>query len=414
MKTLFGYFPILLPAVLLVPGCMIHSHNVQGAKSSGSSSGDARVEGEGESTAVRSETPDCTIPEGFSFAQFGPALPQVVASSTIETNRADATLIVDKDGGAYVKFNMELKNAGSAADTAMVGYAWRKRMIGKQEAQTRIDFKAGEVKTCYKKSDQHIQQPFENEVHYVEVTIDPGASTNVVGGYKVVIARADKPETLFGFHDRFSRNWKNWDWPYTKAPQYKSVAADLTPFHGTFLTAPAAESRIILRNRDELNWTRTMSHEQYVTRLRTPGAHAWNLTADQIPVHVEFEYLPGLDIQKELEAFEKIVKANPGDLRAWIRLADLELYGGDPAKRVKGLKKLLDVWDQNAKKQLLTGRNDVRGPAYVALVKSLLQLGKKAEASRFAKKGLKLLDSLDANLEMNKLAARWLEGVAVK
>ena len=309
---------------------------------------------------------------------------------------------------------MGLKNAGSASDTAMVGYAWRKRMTGKQAPPTRIDFKVGEVKTCYHKSDQHIQQPFEDEVHYVEVTIEPGASTHVVGGYQVTIARADKPETLFGFHDRFSRNWKNWDWPYTKAPQYKAVAADLKPFHGTFLTAPAVESRIILRGRDGLHWTRAMSHEQHVTKLRTPGAHAWNFRADQIPVHVEFEYLPGLDIQKELEAFAKIVKANPGDLRARIRLADLELYGGDPGKRVKGLKKLLDVWDKSAKKQLLTGRNDVRGPAYVALVKSLLQLDKKAEASRFAKKGLKLLDSLDTNLEMNKLAARWLEGVAVK
>lgn len=425
MKTLYGYFAALLPTALLVSGCAIHTHNVQGTKSGGSTDGEARVESEGEptsagvsssageSTSVRPET-DCTIPEGFSFADTGPALPQVVASGSIETSRADATLIVDVDGGAYVEFNMELKNTGSAADTARVGYAWRTRLSGKKAPPTRVDFKAGEVKTCLKKSDQHIQQPFENKVHYVEVTIEPGASMNVIGGYQVTIARADKPETLFGFHDHFSRNWKNWDWPYIKAPQYKSVAADLKPFVGTFLTTPAAESRIILRGRDGIHWTRAMSHEQYVTKIRTPGAHAWNFTAEQIPVHVGFEYLPGLEIQKELEAFEKIVKANPGDLRARIRLADLELYGGDPGKRVKGLKKLLAVWDKSAKKQLLTGRNDVRGPAYVALVKSLLQLDKKAEARRFAKKGLKLLDSLDANLEMNKLAARWLKDVSAK
>ncbi len=411
MKTLYGYFAALLPAALLVSGCVIHAHNVQGAKSGGSADGEAHVESAGESTAVRSDS-DCTIPEGFSFAQVGPASPQVVASGSIETTRADATLIVDVDGGAYVEFNMELKNTGSASNTALVGYGWHKRMTGRQAQQTRIDFKVGKVKTCSHKSDQQIQQPFENEVHYLEVTIEPGASMNVIGGYQVTIARADKPETLFGFHDHFSRNWKNWDWPYTNAPQYKSIADDLKPFHGTFLTTPAVESRIVLRGRDGVHWTRAMSHEQNVTKIRTPGAHAWNFAADQLPVHMEFEYLPGLDIQKELATFEKIVRANPGDLRARIRLADLELYGGDPGKRVKGLKKLLDAWEKNAKKQLLTGRNDVRGPAYVALVKSLLQLDKKDEARRFARKGLKLLDSLDKKLEMNKLATRWLKGVA--
>ena len=416
MKTLFGRFPFLVPAVLLVSGCAIHAHNVQGAKSDVSADGEdaTHVKSAGESTDVRSVTSDCAIPDGFSFSQIGPASPQVVASESIETTRSDATLIVDKDGGAYVEFNVELKNTGSSAKLAKVGYGWHKRLSGKQAPPTRVDFKVGEVKTCFRKSDQKIQQPFENEVSYVEVSIEAGASMNVIGGYKVAIARADKPETLFGFHDHFSRNWKNWDWPYTKAPQYKSITDDLKPFVGTFLTAPALESRIILRSRDGMHWTRAMSHEQYVTKIRTPGAHAWNFTADQIPVHVGFEYLPGLDIQKELETFEEIVKANPDDLRARIRLADLELYGGDPEKRVRGLKKLLDVWDKSAKKQLLTGRNDVRGPAYVALVKSLLQLDKKDEAKRFAKKGLKLLDSMDKKLEMNNLAASWLTDVATK
>ncbi len=415
MRTLlYEYCATLLSMALIVSGCAIHSHNVKETKSAGSADSETHVESASEPADFRSKTADCTIPEGFTFAQFGPASPQVVAPESIVTTRSDATLIVDKDGGAYVEFNMELKNTGSAADTALVGYGWHKRMSGMQAPPTGIDFKAGEVKTCSHKSDQQIQQPFENEVHYVEVTIEPGVATNVIGGYKVTIARADKPETLFGFHDHFSRNWKNWDWPYTKATEYKNVVNVLKPFVGKFLTTPAVESRIILRGRDGVHWTRAMSHEQYVTKIRTPGAHAWNFTADQIPVHVEFEYLPGLDIQKELETFEKIVKANPNDLRARIRLADLELYGGDPDGRVRVIKKLLAVWEKNAKKQLLTGRNDVRGPAYVALVKSLLQLDKKDEARRFAKKGLNLLNSMNKKLEMNKLAASWLKNVAVR
>jgi hypothetical protein len=232
--------------------------------------------------------------------------------------------------------------------------------------------------------------------------------------YKAKVDQAEKPATLFGYPDRFADNWKNWDWPYTKAPEYAPVAERLRPFHGEIALHPAAATKVTLRCRDGVDWLRTMSHEQNAQKLRSPGMYEWNFDAANRPSRLGFEFLPDLPIAEEIAAFEALVKARKDDLRARIRLSDLLRFGGDAARRAEVLAGLLDAWPKNAKKQLLEGRNDVRAGALVGRVIALGAAGKNAEATKAAAQGVKLLAGFETKGEgeMNGLALSWLSAAA--
>jgi hypothetical protein len=72
---------------------------------------------------------------------------------------------------------------------------------------------------------------------------------------------------------------------------------------------------------------------------------------------------------------------------------------------------LLKYWKKHHKEQMLHDANDVRGPAYVALVKSLLAIEETGEAGTRAQEGIEVIKKLEDaghNSEMNQLAREWL------
>ncbi len=375
--------------------------------------GEAREGGEttGADPATAKKNPDLElltgeVPSGLEPSDLVAGFPQVVGDK-IEVVRAAADLTLDGSGVVLVKFDIELKNPVKKHQKVLVGYVWRSRRTGDGADWSRVNFDGHKAVACTEHSSEKIKQPYQDVVFYIEVEVPSGKTTQVKGAYKLPVRRFDKPETLFGYQDRFSQNWKNWDWPYTKADEYKEIAADLRPFYVRFFTNGATSTSVTLNgSRDAL---RTMSHEQNITKMRTPGTFAWNFGADDLPSMLSFEYVEGLDIQKEIGAFEKLKDARADDLRARIRLSDLYFFGGDMKERATLLEQTLKIWEKGAKEQMLSGSNDVRGAAYVALVGSLLATDQKAKARRFAKKGLKLIKDKKLKDEKTRLAAAWLK-----
>jgi hypothetical protein len=360
----------------------------------------------------------CTIPEGLTVAADALALPVLAGPEGLSVERAGAMVELARTGDVLVRFELTVANGSKAAGTALVGLSWRTPSVGaaQQEpfAGLLLEAAGTKARTCRVESPKEMHQPWVDAGTWIELAVPAGGSAAITGMYKARATQAEKPATLFGYPDRFAENWKNWDWPYTKAPEYAPVAERLKPFHGELALRPAAATKVTLRCRDGVDWLRTMSHEQNAQKLRSPGMYEWNFDAAALPTRLGFEILPDLPIQEEIAAFEALVKARKDDLRARIRLSDLLRFGGDAARRAEVLADLLKVWPGAAKKQLLEGRNDVRAGALVGRVIALRDAGKNAEAEQAAAEGVKLLSGFETKGEgeRNGLALSWLSAVA--
>jgi len=369
----------------------------------------------GRASSIRA---DCAIPEGLLFTGEGLTLPAVVAGDEIEAEQARATVELARTGDVLVRFEIEIANRSAAAATALAGFAYRASDTGAPRpepmAGVLLESPGAAARSCRAPGPAEMKQPFVDVAHWIEIDVPAGGRTTVSGMYKAAVTRADKPATLFGYRDRFADNWRNWDWPYTKAPEYQPVAERLRPFHGEIALIPAASTRVTLQCREREDWLRTMSHEQNVQKLRTPGAYEWTFADGDRPSRLGFEFLPDLPVEEEIEVFERLVAARKNDLRARIRLADLLRFGGDAARRAEVLAGLLQAWPANAKAQLLEGRNDVRAGACVGRVVSLRAAGKNAAAKKAAAEGVKLLAGFETTGEgeRNGLALSWLSAVA--
>ncbi|MFO8072052.1 MAG: hypothetical protein R6V85_09280 [Polyangia bacterium] len=366
-------------------------------------------------TARRIPAGDCEAPDRLKPAKPGAGMPQVVAPDSFSVERSQAMIELHDNGSALVRFELSVRNAGDGPGELLVGYRWRRQGTGPSEARRppfspELESGQAEMHSCAEPGPEKMRQPFTDEVHWIERTVEAGGSARVRGMYRTELERADKPATLFGHHDRFADNWKNWDWPYTKAEAYGEIAERLHPFHGSFSTLPAEETRIALSSAEGKNWMRGMSHEQSVTRMRRPGTFEWRFERDDLPAAVTLEYLPGLGFGEEIAVFQRLAEERNDDLRARIRLADLHRFGGDASRRAEVLEELLDRWKANAKDQMLTGRNDFRLSAHVALVRALDSLGETKKASRLAAAGAEILDQVDESrrTERHRLAAGWL------
>ncbi len=431
MRNLAALFSL---AAVAAGGCAIHT-NDPGSNDSGEARAAAAAE-KTERPAARAAAPaedgaadrigprssripagDCEAPSRIQPAEPGAGMPQLVAPESFSVERSQAMIELHDNGSALVRFELSVRNAGDDPGELLVGYRWRRQGTGPSRA-TRPPFSPelesgrAEMHSCAEPGPEKMRQPFTDEVHWIERTLEPGGPARVRGMYRTELERADKPATLFGHHDRFADNWKNWDWPYTKAEAYGEIADRLRPFHGSFSTLPAAETRIALSSAEGENWMRGMSHEQSVTRMRRPGTFEWRFGGDDLPAAVTLEYLPGLGFGEEIAVFARLAEERPDDLRARIRLADLHRFGGDASRRVAVLEELLDRWKANAKDRMLTGRNDFRLSAHVALARTLDSLGKTKKANEIAAAGAEILDQIDESgrTERHRLAAAWLSG----
>jgi len=376
--------------------------------------GQARAGAAAESSDLESRRADgtCRPPEGLSPTDPSLAFPQIIPAEGVETIAAAADVSLGPDGFVLFRFDLELANRTGEERLATVGYLWRERLVGADPPSIEVKFEGADAVDCVASSPSNLQQPYRDRASHVEIAVPGGARVHVRGAYKLEIPRSEKPQTLFGYADHFSNNWKNWDWPYIHAEQYGRIESKMLPYACQIRTVQAARAQVTLAGSTGANWLRAMSHEQNVEKLRQAGTYRWSFSAEDLPVALGLEYLPGLDAAEEIAAFEEIAAARPGDLRARIRLADLHRFAGDTARRVKVLEELLSVWESGAKEQMLTGRNDVRGPVYVALVTSLLALDKRERAAKRAAEGAKAVAGLDGQLEMNRLAAAWLAKAA--
>jgi len=375
---------------------------------------DTTAAGEGE-TGADAEADTCAIPAGMTPAAPALSMPQVAAAEGVSFEREAAMLEVSDDGEVKVSFEVSARNNGSAPVDLAIGFAWRIQETGSGEVSIsgfEILGSKAPLERCTIPGPEQMQQPFRDELLISRIQLTPGKTETIKGVYTGRVEQADKPQTLFGFHDRFVHNWKNWDWPYTKAKAYAAIADELKPFHGWFGLGRADRSQITIRSASGDEWIRTMSHEQVTEKLRIPGTYRWSFWGGEKPSQVEFEYVVGIPLSREIEVFRAIIKERRDDLRARIRLADLAGFAGDHEARVSILEALLKFWKKNAKEQMLADSNDVRGPAYVALVKSLLAIEQKDEAATRAQEGIDVIKELEAagqNTEMNRMARTWLE-----
>lgn len=409
---------VYLLSAAFVIGCAVHSIEVKTASSVPDHN--LMISGDEESAAAaprdhgatRLET--CDIPEGLKASTLSPGFPAVVGEG-LETERASALILLGPDGTASIMFEMVVKNPSAVDAEALVGYVWRTRGAGEGKDFATVEFDSTKTSTCSASGPREARQPHTDIAFFTSVTVSAGQTSSVKGSYSIPLRQFDKPESIFGYEDRFSRNWKNWDWPYTKAEPYARIADDLRPYVANFATVSARATQITLAPADgRSNWMRSMSFEQNVTMLRKPGTYRWDFGADDLPSTLRFEYLPGLDIKIEMKVFEEIAAANPDDLRAMIRLADLNLFGGDTSERIEILGRLLDHYDGAAGEQMLSGSNDVRAAAHVAIVRSLMSMKKVAEAREAASRGMKTIADLDARTDLNRLAAIYLKSVLEK
>jgi hypothetical protein len=260
-----------------------------------------------------------------------------------------------------------------------------------------------------------MREPFRDEALFAQLRLLAGQRVTVTVALETALAQEDKPVTLFGFRDHFADNWNNWKWPFVHSEHYAKYAARLRPFHGQLAFARAAgATRIALRSPAEKKWLRSLSHEQHLAGSGEAGVHTWNFSADAQPRAVQFEYLPGLEIAEEARLFEKIASSRPADLRAHIRLADLYRMTGESDRRAAVLQHLLQIWSEHAAAQMMVGRNDLRGPAWVALVLTLEQLERVGKVKKALERGRAELTAMAGAArgkltEANVLARGWLE-----
>ncbi|MCP4679405.1 MAG: hypothetical protein GY854_28730 [Deltaproteobacteria bacterium] len=364
---------------------------------------------------------NCRIPSGLienPGATIG--APRLIGTSEnirITTQRVGLTL--GQNGEMWVTVDQVLENTGKSKEVAIVGYGWRVPNVSNPLPlpARNIEFESSSeeatIHQCMIPGPQRMVKPFTDVAHWTKVPVKPGEQFNVTSAYLATAKQASKPVTLFGYHDRFALNWKNYAWPYTQADEYVAIADRLKTFHSRFTLIPAEQTQIIIRSETGDEWLRGMSHEQNTQKERTRGTYAWNFSRDTLPAEVEFEYVPGLPIDEELAVFNLIAKARPWDLRAHVRLIDLHRFAGDASERVKIIRSLLSKWDKNAKSQLLVAGNDVRAAAYVALVRALKETGRHKKAKEAANNGIALIDRLASESkrrarELSSLARQWL------
>jgi hypothetical protein len=359
----------------------------------------------------------CVIPEGLTPIAPVISMPQVSAPDSVKFELETAMLELGPDGAVDVGFEFDARNKGDAPAELVVGFAWRIQQTGPGAAiefsKVLLQVPEATPESCAIDGPAEMQQRFRDVVVYSRATLGPGQSITVKGSYLTAVRAGDVPNRLFGYPDHFGDNWKNYDWPFTKAKAYEEIAGDLTPFFGRFVPGKANRSQITLRSKSGESWIRTMSHQQNVERLRMRGAYRWEFYGDQKPSQVYFEYLPGVELEQEIGVFRAIVRERRDDLRARIRLADLASRAGDAEAEAEILDALLSRWKKKrAEEQQLVGRNDVRGPAYVALVRALAASERAGEAKQRAAEGYELLDGFEAKvkeIEMNRLILDWLD-----
>jgi len=402
---------VLLVSILAasVQACVAHSAR-------GTSGDDGEPESEPPADVAPAEprpagAEGCAFAEGIGPERLGPAMPRVSAPDGVTVRSAEAAVELAADGGVRVRFALDLANAGAARAEARVGYAFR---LQGSEAEVKpsdgVAFDGElEVTRCAAASPPKMHAVFRDETIYATVPIEPGEEARVEGEASFGLSRASSASVVLGQEDSAAQNLKNFKWAYVKDDAYAAIADRAKPFYGAIALVAADALKVTITAQGK-PWLRGVSYEQNAVPVQAIGAVQLRFGKGEAPSAVAFEYNPELDLGEELAFFRKLAAARPDDLRAQIRVADLLRFGGDPAERAAALEKLLAAWDANAKAQLLTGRNDVRAAAYVALVRSLEASGRSADARKRAAEGKKVAESLDATSDLNRLASRWLKG----
>jgi hypothetical protein len=359
----------------------------------------------------------CAIPEGLDRMGEAPGLPQIVAGPGVERIRTSVRVELAANGRIDLRTEQVLTNRDRAAARIVAGHAWRIRVADApssplEDIRFVADGSPARAVECRERGSLQAVEPYVDEAHFLDADVPAGATLTIRARCSTFALAVDKPTTLAGFRDRFLDNVRNWAWSYVHAPRYAPLAARIAPLYAALALRAAGRTEIELRAATSEIWWRGLSHEQ---NAQGPGAAAVQRLAfedSDRPAVIELEYLPGMPVGEETVLFEALSGERPTDLRAAVRLADLLRFGGEHAQRVAVLRRLLATWDANAGEQLLLGRNDVRGPLTVGLVRSLEAMGLVDEAHAAAAGGVRSLRGLDgASLtEANALALRWLEG----
>jgi hypothetical protein len=353
----------------------------------------------------------CAFDDGIPPGRFGPGMPRVSAPDAVSVKGAEVNVELRADGSARVSSALVLANAGRIRAEARVGYAFRLHGgRGEQRPADGVAFKgAADVRRCEAASRPELQAVYRDETAYAVIPIAAGAEARVESSAVFRLDRALAPMTLFGQEDLFGQNLKNFAWSYLRDPVYGAIAERAEPFVGAIDLIPADALRVTIRTADAAPWLRGLSCEQNESPVMLVGARQLRFGRADAPSRIYVEYNPVFDLGEELAAFRELAAARGTDLRAAIRVADLLRFGGDPEERAAVLERLLAAWDGNAEAQLLTGRNDLRAAAYVALIRSLEAGGRSADARARAEEGLRIAATLDADADVNRLAVRWLE-----
>jgi len=403
---------MLFLVLLALPSCAIHSEPGENRQSP------ARPKPQ--KTVTEPASPACRIPEGLVPSTDRLRMPGVVTSSAdVVTDSIGGGVTLAKDGRVSIQAEVRLKNRGPAQAGAIVGTAFRFSGVAMDRLPVRDVSVSSSIAGaapvhCLRQGPTDAQEPHVDAAHYVEIALKPGEEAVVQVAYETAAFQAEGPATLFGYRDLALENLKNYPWSYVSSPEYARIRAHARPFFGSITLVRADHVRVIIRSETGDTWMRGMSQEQNAEVLRMRGTYQWDFTRDDVPGQVGFEYLPSLLIDDEITIFKQIVKARPDDLRGLIRLSDLERFGGDPTERTETLTRLLAIWDRNAGTQLLTGPNDVRPAAHVALVKTLKLLGRDAESRKAATHGVDAVRALagnpaERNASLGLLALRYLE-----
>jgi hypothetical protein len=364
-----------------------------------------------EPTPPPPKEPACAFLERVPPIDPGPGVPRVAAPAAVIVTEVRADLKLSADGKIALKFDVDLSNPDGAAAEALVGYAFR--TPGDRIAAPladRVAFGDGlETRSCGAKSAPALHAVYTDEAAYAVVSIPGGGEAHASGEVSFEARRFDSPMTLFGYEDAAALNLKRFPWSYLQDAAYRASADSARPYFSAIDLVPAQKVRVIVSAQDHGNWIRAMSHEQNGAVLRSPGTFGWSFMEADAPAKVAFEFNPALGIADEIRLFEALAAARPKDLRAMIRLTDLQRFGGDKRERADVLEKLLAAYEANAQEQLLAGGNDVRAAAYVALVKSLDLAGDRPAAKAKAREGIAAMEKLDAPAKTNRAALAWLK-----
>ncbi len=355
----------------------------------------------------------CEIPSWLSPAQ-SMGVPQLENGTGIVVEKQHVTLRVSDGGQVTAEVHTTLLNPGDKTAKAGIGYAAR-IPVGLKAPLTELVIETNTKlgpKVCQEKSPSNYKRPFTDRATFVQVSLSPGDRIEVSASFVSGTDQSSHPATLLGYRDAFARNLKNFEWSYLKNPTYQEQAEGFDYRRGVFKLGDAKSLHIDLEVVSEAGALRGISAEQ---NLASHTAQTLALVFDdgRIPHQFEFEIIEPEGFNKELGLFEMLVEKKKPDLRAHMHLADLYMVSKNHKARVMTLEKLLLVYEENAKEQLLTKRNDMRAAIYVGLVRSLEAIGEKDKAIRMAQKGINQImrleqSNMDQNPEFNNHAMHWL------